>query len=89
MLLAVMGARYRARSLPSDAQSPGRAETDCVADPHLFVSRYLLGEHHDNALIVLIEDCVGGHHAHAGADADVAVCHNFTGHHLTFSDSAP
>ena len=59
MLLAVMGARYRARSLPSDAQSPGRAETDRVADPDLFVGRYLNSDvttHLDTAALTDLGD---------------------------------
>ncbi|MDT5281467.1 MAG: hypothetical protein QOJ20_2662 [Mycobacterium sp.] len=38
-----------------------------------FASGHVVDEHYDDAVLVLIEDGVGGHHAVARADADVAI----------------
>jgi hypothetical protein len=39
----------------------------------LFAIGHLVDEQQDNAVVVLIEDGVGGHHAVARADADFAI----------------
>ena len=53
----------------------------------LFALGHLVDEHNDDAVVVLIEDGVSGHHAVARADADVSI--GLDSYHVTSSDLRP
>ena len=51
---------------------------------------HLIDEDFDHAVIVLIEDDVGDHHAVARCDAGIPICFYFHGaHHVTANDLSP
>jgi len=54
----------------------------------LGVPAHLGGEHHDHAVVVLVEDVGGHHHAVAGLDADLPVRAD-PAHQRTPNDATP
>ena len=67
-----------------------RAQLGGTARARFFVGGDIGGEHHDDAVVVLIEQCIGGHHAIAGPYAALPVGLDMhRRHHRTDSDRRP
>ena len=85
----VIDLRPRRRTTSDQPQHRRRADLDGLAGVVLLGLGHVLGEQHHDAVVVLVEQRIGDHHAVARGDAVLAVGFESHVHHLTINDRSP